>query len=260
MNLRVLGGYGSVGVHQRPSAFLINGRTLLDAGTVAGALSIPEQFAIEHALISHTHLDHTAGLAFLTESLALIMEAQGQVAAGPVQVLSTPAVVDGLQSSVFNNVAWPDFSRVPPHGPVMAYEHLQEGREQRVGELLVTAIPVEHTVPTCGFIIHDGQTGFVYSGDTGPTTAIWQAARDHPGLAAIILECSFPNRLDKLADLAGHLTPRRVEREMDKLPPDIPVWIFHIKAPFYEETGEELSRIAGAGRLLLLEQDKTYSL
>jgi ribonuclease BN (tRNA processing enzyme) len=129
-----------------------------------------------------------------------------------------------------------------------------------VGKLLVTAIPVEHTVPTCGFIIHDGQTGFVYSGDTGPTTAIWRAARARPGLAAIILECSFPNRLDKLADLAGHLTPRRVEREMDKLPPDIPVWIFHIKAPFYEETGEQLSRIASAGRLLLLEQDKTYSL
>jgi ribonuclease BN (tRNA processing enzyme) len=260
MNLRVLGGFGSVGIHQRPSAFLINGRTLLDAGTVAGALSMPEQFAIEHALISHAHLDHTAGLAFLAESLALVKEAQGQGAAGPVQVLSTPAVMSGLSSAVFNNTVWPDFSRIPPHGPVIAYGHLQEGREQRVGDLLVTPISVEHTIPTCGFIIHDGQTGLVYSADTGPTTAIWRAARDRPGLAAIILECSYPSRLDKLADLAGHLTPRRVEREMDKLPPDIPVWIFHMKAPFYEETSEELSRIAGAGRLLLLEQDKTYPL
>jgi ribonuclease BN (tRNA processing enzyme) len=260
MNLRVLGGYGSVGVHQRPSAFLVNGRILLDAGTVAGALSIPEQFSIEHALISHVHLDHTVGLAFLAESLALVKEAQGQVAAGPVRVLSTLPVVRGLRSSVFNNIVWPDFSGIPPTGPVIGYGELVEGREQRVGDLWVTPIAVDHTIPTCGFIIHDGHTGFVYSGDTGPTAAIWKAARSRARLGAVILECSFPNRLDKLADLAGHLTPRRVEHELDKLPPDLPVWIFHIKAAFYEETSEELARIAGAGRLVLLEQDKTYSL
>ena len=58
-------------VYQRPSAFLIDGRSSLDAGTVPGALTIPEQLAIEHALISHAHLDHTVGLAFLAETLAL---------------------------------------------------------------------------------------------------------------------------------------------------------------------------------------------
>ena len=178
----------------------------------------------------------------------------------PLSVLSTAPVVASLQASVFNNIAWPDFSRIPPHGPVLGYSELVEGREQRVGDLWVTPIAVDHTIPTCGFIVHDGRTGFVYSADTGPTTAIWQAARERPDLDAVILECSFPNRLDKLADVAGHLTPRRVERELDKLPPDLPVWIFHVKAPFYDETGEELTRIHGASRLVLLEQGKTYVL
>jgi ribonuclease BN (tRNA processing enzyme) len=260
MNLRVLGGYGSVGVHRRPSAFLINGRTLLDAGTVAAALDIPEQFSIEHALISHSHLDHTTGLAFLAETLALVSEAEGRPAARPVTVLSIAPVVAALRTSVFNNDLWPDFAAIPPRAPVLACRDLAERREQRVGDLWVTPIAVDHSVPTSGFIVHDGRTGLVYSGDTAPTTAIWQAARDRRGLAAIILECSFPNRLEKLAALAKHMTPRLVERELDKLPPDIPVWIFHIKAPFYEETAEELSRIEGAGRLVLLEQDKTYIL
>jgi ribonuclease BN (tRNA processing enzyme) len=260
MDLRVLGGYGSVGVFQRPSAFLINGRTLLDAGTVSGALAVSEQRAIEHALISHSHLDHTVGLAFLAEGLALMSEAEGDTVARPLSVLSTEPVVATLRGSLFNNTAWPDFSQIPPRGPVLAYGHLEEGREQRVGDLWVTPIAVNHTIPTCGFIIHDGHTGLVYSADTGPTAAIWQAARDRPGLAAIILECSFPNRLEKLAGVAGHLTPRHIERELDKLPPDLPVWIFHIKAPFYDETGEELMRIHGASRLVLLEQGKTYIL
>src|SRR5262245_37994791 len=111
MNFRVLGGYGSVGVRQRPSAFLVNNRILIDAGTVPGALTVPEQFAIEHAVISHSHLDHTVGLAFLAETLACVE------ADRPVTVTSLEPVVDALRTSVFNNVVWPDFAALPPHAP-----------------------------------------------------------------------------------------------------------------------------------------------
>jgi ribonuclease BN (tRNA processing enzyme) len=254
MKFHVLGGYGSVGVRQRPSAFLINDRVLLDAGTVAGALTAPEQFNIEHALISHSHLDHTVGLAFLTETLACV-DAQR-----PVTVHSLEPVVDALRSSFFNNVVWPDFATIPPEAPVLAYRSMVADREQRVGDVWVTPIPVDHTVPTCGFIVRDGRTGLVYSGDTGPTAAIWQAARDVTGLAAVVLECSFPNRLDKIAEVSKHMTPQRIERELGKIPSGLPVWIFHIKSHFYEETAAELARIDGADRLVLLEQGKTYTL
>ena len=47
-------------------------RVLVDAGTVGGALSVAEQVGIEHALMSHAHLDHMAGLAFLTDTLAMV--------------------------------------------------------------------------------------------------------------------------------------------------------------------------------------------
>ena len=52
---------------QRPSAFLVDDRVLVDAGTVGAALTVAEQVEIQHALISHAHLDHIAGLAFLTK-------------------------------------------------------------------------------------------------------------------------------------------------------------------------------------------------
>ncbi|MGH7331345.1 MAG: MBL fold metallo-hydrolase, partial [Candidatus Rokuibacteriota bacterium] len=79
------------------------------------------------------------------------------------------------------------------------------------------------------------------------------------GLRAVILECTFPNRLAALADVSRHLTPALVQREMDKLPPNVPVWIFHIKPPFLQEVTEELARLNDA-RIVLLEQDKTYDL
>ena len=107
--------------------------------------------------------------------------------------------------------------------------------------------------------MHDCVRGFVYSGDTGADDALWKATRDHAGLGAVVLECAFPNRLAFLAERSKHMTPALIQRELDKLPPDVPVWIFHIKPPFYEETAEELSRLDG-DRVVILEQDKTYSL
>src|SRR3989475_6331177 len=254
MKLRVLGAFGSEGLGQRPSAFLVNGRVLVDAGPVSGALTVAEQLEVEHALISHSHLDHVAGLAFLTETLACCG------AQRPVTVTSTAPVVEALRAAVFNNVVWPDFARIPDTiTPVVKYRALVEEAEQRVGDLWVTPVPVTHTVPTAGFVIHDGTRGFVYSGDTGPTRALWSAARGLTSIRAVILECAFPSRLAALAEAARHMTPALIQRELDKLPPEVPIWIYHVKPQFFDETADELARIGG-GRVVMMEQDKTYPL
>ena len=254
MKIRVLGAFGAEGLGQRPTAFLVNERILVDAGTVGGALTTAEQRLVQHALISHAHLDHVAGLAFLTETLAFAAEHRE-----PLTIASVEPVINALRTGVFNNVAWPDFAQIPPEAPVMKYRTLVEDAEQRVGDLWVTPVAVSHSVPTTGFIVHDGNTGFIFSGDTGPTTSIWKAARGLRGLRAIILECAYPNRLATLADVAMHMTPALIEREIEKLPPNVPIWIYHIKPQFYDEIAAELSRIDPA-RISLLEQDKIYSL
>jgi ribonuclease BN (tRNA processing enzyme) len=254
MKIRVLGAYGAEGLGQRPTSFLVNERILIDAGTVGGVLTLPEQTVIEHALVSHSHLDHVAGLAFLTETLAF-----ADPRTAPLTVASLEPVVDALRTGVFNNLAWPDFSQIPPGAPVMKYRNLVEEAEQRVGDLWVTPVAVNHTVPTSGFIAHDGGTGFIFSGDTGPTEALWKAAKGMSSLRVAIVECAFPNRLAKLAEVARHMTPDLIRRELDKLPADMPVWIYHIKPQFQDEIAEELARV-DAARLTILEQDKTYTL
>jgi ribonuclease BN (tRNA processing enzyme) len=253
MKIRVLGAYGAEGLGQRPTSFLVNDRILIDAGTVGGALTLPEQTLIEHALITHSHLDHVGGLAFLTETLAF---SETRV---PLMVTSLEPVVNALRAGVFNNLAWPDFSQIPPQAPVMKYRALVEEAEQRVGDVWVTPVAVNHTVPATGFILHDGSTGFIFSGDTGPTEALWKAARGLRGLRAAFVECAFPNRMAKLAEVACHMTPDLLRRELQKLPADIPIWIYHIKPQFYDEVADELSRV-DAGRITILEQDKTYTL
>jgi len=227
---------------------------LVDAGTVGGALTVAEQVEIRHALISHAHLDHMAGLAFLTDTLAMVAPER------QVTVTSIAPVIEALRIHAFNDALWPNFTTIPSgSSPVLGFRSLVEEGEARVGELWVTPVPVEHTVPTTGYVVHDGETGFVYSGDTGPTERLWRVAREMRGLKAIIVETAFPNRLDALARVSGHLTPEMLQREIDKMPPDIPIWIFHIKPQLFQETAEQLATIDPA-RIHTLEQGKTYSL
>lgn len=251
MKIRVLGAYGAEGLVQRPAALLVDDRLLIDGGTVGGALASSEQVAIEHALVSHSHLDHIAGLAYLTETLALCG------AQRPLTIDSLDPVVTALRTSIFNDIVWPDFTRLPTAAPVLRFQALKEDVEQQIGDFWVTPVAVNHTVPTSGFIVHDGTSGFVYSGDTGPTEALWEAARAMRGLSAVILECSFPDRLAELAEVARHMTPALIQRELDKIPAEIPVLIFHVKPQFHDEIGEELSVVGGA-RITMLEQDRTY--
>lgn len=229
-------------------------RFLVDAGTVGGALTVAEQVEITHAVISHAHLDHTAGLAFLTDTLAIVAPER------QVMVTSIAPVIDSLRTHAFNDALWPDFTTIPSGSrPVLGFRTLAEEGEARVGDLWITPVAVEHTVPTAGYVVHDGETGFVYSGDTGPTERLWRLAREMRGLKALIVETAFPNRLDALARVSGHLTPDMLRREIDKMPPDVPIWIFHIKPQLFQETAEQLARIDPA-RIHTLEQGKTYSL
>ncbi|HTG12448.1 MAG TPA: 3',5'-cyclic-nucleotide phosphodiesterase, partial [Candidatus Eisenbacteria bacterium] len=238
----------------RPTAFLVDDRVLVDAGTVGGALSVPEQIQIQHALISHAHLDHTAGLAFLTDTLAMVAPDRR------VTACSIAPVVESLRTHAFNDTLWPNFTNIPSASQsVLGFRDLPEEGESRVGELWVTPVLVEHTVPTTGFVIHDGETGFVFSGDTGPTKRIWQIAREMRGLKALIVETAFPNRLSMLAKASGHLTPEMLRQEIDKMPADLPIWIYHIKPQLYQETAEELAKI-DPSRIHILEQGKTYTI
>ena len=255
MRIRVLGAYGAEAPGGRhASAFLLNERILLDAGGVTSALPIAEQMALDDVLLSHAHLDHVAGLGYLSEARALNQLSR------PLTLCATAPIVAAMQRSFFNNTLWPDFSSIPnAQSPIVKFRTLTEQAENDVGGLRVTPVGVSHSVPCSGFIMRADGHSVVYSGDTGPTDALWTLARQRGDVTAVILECSFPNRLARLAADAKHMTPHLVANEIAKLPPGAQVLIFHIKPLFYDETADELKKI-GSERIVLLEQGNTYDI
>jgi ribonuclease BN (tRNA processing enzyme) len=249
MQLRVLGCQGGSAPKRHLPGLLLNDTVLLEAGSVTSTLGLVEQLEIRHVLLSHAHLDHTGGLAYLADNRCCHRAGSGNGHA--LTVSSVSPVVEDLHDHFFNDRIWPDFSAIPSaRDPIVRLQTLRPRVPQPIGDhLTVIPVPVHHTVPTVGFIVHDGNGALVFSGDTGPTDQLWDLARKLGNVRAIIVETSFPNRFDALAEVSGHLTPSRLAWELDKMPP-CDVWVYHIKPMFHDETVEDLAELDGRVRIL----------
>lgn len=252
MIFKVGGCFGSESPGYHSVGFLINGYLLLEGGTVTSTFTLDEQKSIEHILISHIHLDHTKELFFLVDNLA-------PLDAGTITFSAVEGIVDGVRKYLFNEQLWPDFSRLPNvRRPVLQFRVLPERVFSATGDLEVKPVAVNHPVPATGYLIREPGCAVVYTGDTGPTKAIWEEARKEKDLKAVIVETSFPDGMEKLALDSGHLTPSLLEKELALLDrPDVPVHVFHMKPLYLEKIGQDLERISRY-RIEMLEQKKTY--
>jgi len=252
VQIRVLGAYGGSTPRHRQTSFLIDGTVALDAGALTSSLELEEQAKVRAILVTHSHMDHVNSLPFLVENVF------GQVE-GPIEVIAPPEVVASLKAHLFNNDLWPDFTRIPNHLlPIVSFRTVTPGEPFGVNGLTAVAVPVSHVVPTYGYLISDRKASVVFSGDTGPTDAIWRRAAQEKNLAAIFVECSFPDALQQIADVSKHLTPKTLAREMEKFPPKVPINVYHMKPPNAAAIAAELRALA-APRLRLLDDGDALS-
>jgi metal-dependent hydrolase (beta-lactamase superfamily II) len=91
---KVAGCYGSELPGYHSAGFLVNGRLLLEAGTVTSILTWEEQLGVTEVLVSHMHLDHVKELAFLVDNRA------GKTTRALI-VTGVAEVVDGLKRHLF---------------------------------------------------------------------------------------------------------------------------------------------------------------
>ena len=257
MEFRVLGSFGGDSPTCRMTSFLIDGVVAVDAGAITRALTISEQHAIRHVLITHTHMDHTATLPFLIEnSFGNSDEA--------VTIYSSSGALRTVRRHLFNNDTWPDFTRIPNRVyPSIRFVEIEPERpliipDLRHGDLEVTPIHVNHIVPTTGLLLRQGSSSVLYTSDTGATERVWEVANATHDLAACITECSFPNRLQHVADVSLHFSPQGLANELKKLTRDVPVYLYHFKPPYVEELRRELKASPMTHHVEELEQDRVY--
>lgn len=245
MEVRVLGSYGSRLPGHQMSCLMVDRNLVLDAGGLTGVLSVEEQSAIDHVLLTHAHLDHVYDLAFMIDNVLTLRSE-------PLQVWAPEPVLDALRAHLFNDQIWPDMSRVRYEGhQVLEFSPLVENRATRIGALEVCWARTEHTVYSAGYLVADAEAAILYSGDTTSTEDLWALGAKDDRLKAVFVEASFPNRLEGLAKESGHLTPGLLVDELDKLDKsELPVKIFHMKPQYLDEISADLAPLRDRGQML----------
>ncbi|MFQ5881704.1 MAG: MBL fold metallo-hydrolase [Candidatus Methylomirabilales bacterium] len=250
MRYRVLGCFGGEAPGYHLSSFLLDDTVLIDAGSVTAILEISAQLRIEAVLLTHSHLDHVRGLAHLADNFFGRRER-------PILVYSIEPVLEGLKGSLLNNVLWPDFTEIPnSHTPILDFCSLPEGKATSIGHLRVTPVRLSHAVISVGYLIEGDFGALLHLGDTGPTEEVWRVVRGMPGLKAVMIETSFPNRLQLLADLSGHLTPQGLKGELAKANMNARIYVYHMKPQYAQEIVQELKQLAPECQVL--EQGREY--
>jgi ribonuclease BN (tRNA processing enzyme) len=250
LTVRVLGPYGGSAPGYRITTFLVDGETALDAGALTEALPLAAQRRIRRVVLTHAHFDHVASLPFLIENL------YGR--ARPLELVAPAPVLQSLRLHVFNDVTWPDFTRLPSRAhPTVVFRPVRPGHSFRFGSVSFTPIPVDHIVPAYGYLVTKPGRAVLFSGDTRPTQRIWDAARKVKDLKAIFLEVSFSDAQAKVARDSCHLTPRLLRGELEKAPPRTPVYLYHMKPPALSRIRREVRALAEP-RLRLLESERSF--
>ncbi|MDH4101135.1 MAG: 3',5'-cyclic-nucleotide phosphodiesterase [Nitrospirota bacterium] len=253
MQLRVLGCYGGETPDHRTSSFLVDDSLLLDAGSACSGLPLEDQLKIKHILLTHTHMDHIRSIPFLLDNVL------GKVS-HKITIWGIPEVLELLHDNLFNNMIWPDFTKIPtPEKALLVLNPLTPGQETDVDGYKVTAIPVNHTVPTAGFIVDNGEMSLLYSGDTAETDEIWKAGNERANLKVVLAETSFPAEMAKFGDLTKHLTSENLPGELKKLNrPEVPVYIYHTKPAHNATIKSELAAIEGYD-IRIMADGESYS-
>jgi ribonuclease BN (tRNA processing enzyme) len=227
MNLRVLGCSGSIAQDCRTTSFLLNERVLVDAGTGVGDLTLDELVQIDHILVSHSHLDHVLGIALLADSV--MQRRLARAAYAPIRVYALSATLDALRKHVFNNVIWPDFTRLPSaQRPILELVPIEIGQHLTLDQLTIEVLPAAHTVPACGYGVATPSGWWIYTGDTGPNPALWATLRGRR-ITQLVIETAFSDDERALAEISRHLSPSMLADELAQLDADTRVAITHVK-------------------------------
>jgi ribonuclease BN (tRNA processing enzyme) len=257
MQIRVLGCSGSIAAGSRTTSFLLDSDVLIDAGTGVGDLTLEEMVAIDHILVTHSHLDHVLSIGLLADSVTRRRRAAGRP---PIRVHALASTIATLRLHMFNGIIWPDFTRLPDTtNPVLAFQAVEVGQVITLGHRQIEVLSARHTVPAVGYAVLAAQGAWVFTGDTGPNPELWRRLATLP-MAMLVIETAFGDDERALAGISRHLCPAELGAELAQLHTPTDVYITHIKPGEVDAVMSEIASQGSPHRIRALATGQLMSL
>lgn len=249
MRIRILGCSGGIGAGSRTSALLVDDDVLIDAGTGIGDLDLADLDPIRHVFLTHAHLDHIAGLPMLVDYLF------DENFNEPLTVYAREETLRAIQDHLFNDVIWPNFARLPSaENPMLRYKVCSPGDTVTIGHRDFYAVDVMHTVPTLGYTVQNSGGAFAVSGDTKTNETLWPVLNACNDLRVLVIEVSFPDEMEELANQAGHYCPRTLTRDLERLKHAPEIWLTGMKPGEEDKILEQVVAAAPDRNIRMLER------
>jgi ribonuclease BN (tRNA processing enzyme) len=254
MRIRVLGCSGGIGSGSRTTALLIDNDVLIDAGTGIGDLALEGIDTIRHVFLTHAHLDHIAGLPMLADR---VFDEDFEV---PLTVYARAETIRAVQEHLFNDVIWPDFTKLPTiANPMLRFHACSPGDTVTIGHRAFNAVDVMHSVPSLGYTVQNSGGSFAVSGDTKSNETLWPVLNACDDLKVLVIEVSFPDEMEKLAAESGHYTPKTMTDDLRRLQHDPEIWLTGMKPGEEDRIYEQVLRAAPDKNIRMLSRGTVLS-
>ncbi|MDQ6970831.1 MAG: 3',5'-cyclic-nucleotide phosphodiesterase, partial [Mariprofundus sp.] len=211
---------------------------------------------IRHICVSHTHLDHIKDIAFMADNRSV------KRFSGPIEnkniTIHTLAVNNQiLRDHFLNGHIWPDFTAIPNRADgILKLHDIESEIPFEIDGVRITPINVNHPVPCTGFLLDQDGKQFIYTADSGNTDRLWEIANAQQNLCGVIVDCSFTNANQFLADISGHMTPASMMKDLKKLKQlvRVPIYLYHMKPESLSIIIDEVAALH-VPHLRMLQQD-----
>lgn len=244
--MKILGAFGSKTKNSQLSSYLLDEKTVIDAGNLIQSLG-RDFLKLENILITHAHFDHIVDLPTAIDTFYSKLEKS-------INIFATQEVIDILKENIFNNKVWPDFSKIPlmnSSEKTIVFHALEYFKEYAIGNFKIKPYPNFHTFGSCGYVINDAM---VFTSDTFLCYHTWDFLNNNKNLKQLVIEVSFPSAYNRLAVLSKHLTPQLLEDELKSLKRnDVKIYINHMKYEYLDAIINELKDIELYDRVTILD-------
>ena len=252
--MKVFGGVNSPVSYRQGNVFILNEKSVIDAGCMLASLK--EKCAeIETIWLTHSHLDHIVDIAFVLDTYY----AQRKVA---LKIRGLKETLEAIQKHFLNNHIWPDFSSIPlanAKGMSLEYEAIKIGECYRIDErTTIETFPTDHTVPSCGYIVNKEKSAILIAADTHSLESVIKCVSSKKLIRSLVVECSFPSAFDVLAKTSKHLTPTLLFKGLKSLENrGLKLYINHLKPSYIEKITEEIQTIKGHWDVTIIKNGDT---
>jgi ribonuclease BN (tRNA processing enzyme) len=233
MKIHFLGAHNTETDSTGLMCLLLDEIIAFDAGSLTAKLSLRQQLDLKGVLFTHAHYDHSRDLPMLCMNCYLNN--------GTLHAYGSQATRNALAEHILNGQVYSRFFE----RPVLDFQIAEPYTPFQIGDYEITPIPVNHAVPSQGYLVKSGGRSFFYTGDTGPGLSdCW--SKVSPDL--LIIEVTASSRFSDFGRESKHLTPLLLKEELavfkdlkGYLPKVITV---HMNPPLEAEIEEELAEVA----------------